>query len=307
MLAAALLTASFAGAQELIDPAVRADILKRADGRLAHIETEYNDIFITKHGPELVMSFQLKGYDYTESIANLTDPDDLPVRYTQLMTVAVVYPPQPQRILMIGLGGGSISSYLGRYLSDARVDTIELDPGVIGAAKKYFGVKETSRVRYLEGDGRVFLNRNAATYDLILVDAFHGGYVPFHLLTREFYTLVKQRLSPGGAAAFNVHDNTKLFASTLLTLRSVFASVHLYPTRLGETIVVATTDPAPDEATLAARATTMQRQFDFRFRLTDLLATRNDTPRTTQTGEVLTDDFAPVNLYDAIGEQRRKK
>ena len=76
---------------------------------------------------------------------------------------------------MIGLGGGSISSYLGRYLPDAQVDTIELDPGVIGAAKKYFGVKETSRVRYLEGDGRVFLNRNAATYDLILVDAFHGG------------------------------------------------------------------------------------------------------------------------------------
>src|ERR1041385_844985 len=155
---------------------------------------------------------------------------------------------------MIGLGGGSISSYLGRYLPEAQIDTVEVDPGVIGAAKKYFGVKETPRVRYVEGDGRVFLNRNPATYDVILVDAFHGGYVPFHLLTKEFYTLVKQRLAPGGAAAFNVHDNTKLFASTPLRLRSVFASVHLSPTRLGETIVVATTDPAPDDATLAARA-----------------------------------------------------
>ena len=73
-------------------------------------------------------------------------------------------------------------------------------------------------MRYHEGDGRVFLNRRKDTYDLILVDAFHGGYVPFHLLTREFYTLVKQRLAPGGAAAFNVHDGTKLYASTLLTL-----------------------------------------------------------------------------------------
>ena len=64
-------------------------MLKRADGRIAHIETEYNDIFITKRRNELTMSFQLKGYDYTESVANLTDPDDLPVRYTQMMTVGV--------------------------------------------------------------------------------------------------------------------------------------------------------------------------------------------------------------------------
>jgi spermidine synthase len=307
VLALALLAAPCARSEELVDTAVRADILKRADGRLAHIETEYNDIFVTKHGPELVMSFQLKGYDYTESIANLTDAHDLPVRYTQLMTVALVYPPQPRRVLVIGLGGGSLSSYLGHFLPDAQVDTVEVDPGVIGAAKKYFGVIETPRVRYLEGDGRVFLNRNPATYDLILLDAFHGGYVPFHLLTKEFYTLVRQRLAPGGAAAFNVHDNTKLFASTLLTLRSVFASVHLYPTRLGETIVVATAEPAPDDATLAARARALQEKFGLRFRLPDLLAARNDTPRTTQTGELITDDFAPVNLYDTIGEQRRKK
>ena len=44
-------------------------MLKRADGRIAHIETEYNDIFITKRRNELTMSFQLKGYDYTESVA----------------------------------------------------------------------------------------------------------------------------------------------------------------------------------------------------------------------------------------------
>ena len=66
VLALALLAAPLANAQSLIDPAIRADLLKRPDGRLAHIETEYNDIFIRKHGPELVMSFQLKGYDYTE-------------------------------------------------------------------------------------------------------------------------------------------------------------------------------------------------------------------------------------------------
>ena len=256
-----------ARADDLIDEKVRADMLKRADGRVAHIETEYNDIFITKRRNQLTMSFQLKGYDYTESVAALDDPDDLPVRYTQVMTVGVLYPPEVKRVLMIGLGGGSISTYLGRHMPDASIDTVEVDPGVITAAKKYFGMKETPRVRYLEGDGRVFLNRHKDSYDLILVDAFHGGYVPFHLLTREFYTLVRQRLAPGGAAAFNVHDGTKLYASTLLTLRSVFSGLHLYPSGQGEMITVVTADAAPDPAALAQRASALQEKFRFRFAL----------------------------------------
>jgi predicted membrane-bound spermidine synthase len=296
-----------ARASDLIDAAIRAEMLSKPDGRIARIETEYNDIFVTKRRNQLTMSFQLKGFDYTESVANLTDPDDLPVRYTQVMTVGVLYPPQVKRILMIGLGGGSISSYLGRYLPDAEVDTVEIDPGVITAAKRYFGMRETPRVRYLEGDGRVFLNRRKETYDLILVDAFHGGYVPFHLLTKVFYTLLKARLAPGGAVAFNVHDGTKLYASTLLTLRAVFPAVHLYPSGEGEMITVATGDAAPEPDVLAGRAVTMQEKFGFRFALPTLLARRTEKSGATQTGEMLTDDFAPVNLYDTMGEKKRKK
>ena len=296
-----------ARADDLVDATVRAEMFTRADGRIAHIETEYNDIFITKRRNQLIMSFQVKGYDYTESVATLDDPDDLPVRYTQVMTVGLLYPPEPKRVLMIGLGGGSISSYLGRHMPDASVDTVEVDPGVITAAKKYFGMKETPRVRYLEGDGRVFLNRHKESYDLILVDAFHGGYVPFHLLTREFYTLVRQRLAPGGAAAFNVHDGTKLYDSTLLTLRSVFSGLHVYPSGQGEMITVVTADAAPDPAALAQRASALQEKFRFRFALPGLLARRSENVPATQIGKLLTDDFAPVNLYDTMGERKRKK
>src|SRR5262249_61865912 len=94
---------------------------------------------------------------------------------------------------------------------------VEVETGVITAAKTYVGLRESERMRYRAGDGRVFLNRNSERYDLILLDAYRGGYVPFHLLTREFYSLVKQRLAPGGAAAFNVHDGSKLYASTVKT------------------------------------------------------------------------------------------
>jgi predicted membrane-bound spermidine synthase len=296
-----------AHAESLIDEGIRAAMAKRPNGRIAHIETEYNDVFITKRQNQLVMSFQVKGWDYTESVANLIDPDDLPLRYAQVMTVATVYPEAPRKILMLGLGGGSISTYLGRFMPEATVTTVEIDPGVISAAKAYFGLRETERMRYRAGDGRVFLNRNSEPYDLILLDAYRGGYVPFHLLTREFYTLVRQRLIPGGAAAFNVHDGTKLYASTVRTLSEVFPALDLYPTGLGETIAVATVTPV-DKAVLERRASDLQERYRFRFPLPQLLQRRLDKPPPPAAkADIITDDFAPADVYDVMGKDPRRR
>src|SRR5689334_17500048 len=109
-----------AGAEDLFDASVRAELLKRLDGRIAHVESEYNDIYVTKRrGVELIMSFQLKGWDYTESITNLRDPDELVLRYAQAMSIAPIYPETPKKILMLGLGGGTLSTYFGRFMPDA--------------------------------------------------------------------------------------------------------------------------------------------------------------------------------------------
>jgi spermidine synthase len=209
---------------------------------------------------------------------------------------------------MLGLGGGSISTYLARFLPDAAITTVEVDPGVIAAAKTYFGLRETDRVRYPAGDGRVFLNRSGAVYDLILLDAYRGGYVPVHLLTREFYELVKQRLAPGGAAAFNVHDGSKLYASTVRTLGTVFPALDLYPTGLGEVIAVATAAPALDRETLEHRASALQERRGFRFPLPQLLQRRMVQPQSqAANGSVITDDFAPADVYDAMATDVRRR
>ena len=74
-------------------------------------------------------------------------------------------------------------------------------------------------------DGRVYLNRNKDLYDLVLLDAYRELGLPFHLLTREFYELVKARLAPGGAVASNLSGNTKLYLASLATFRTVFPTV----------------------------------------------------------------------------------
>jgi spermidine synthase len=295
-------------AEPLVDDSARAAILKRPDGRLAHVESAYNDIYVTKRRGELVMAFQLKGWDYTESVIDLQDPDALPLRYAQVMTIATIYPEEPRKILMLGLGGGSLSTYLGRFMPETAIDTVEIDRRVIEVAKQYFGLRETTRVRYLDGDGRVFLNRNKELYDLILLDAYRGGFVPFHLLTREFYALARQRLTPGGALASNIHDGTKLYHSTVRTLGEVFPALDLYPSGTGEVIAVATMTPAPTKDALASRAAALQERHNFRYPLPDVLKRRMDNPKSQAAqGELLTDDFAPVNLYDTIGTQRPRR
>jgi predicted membrane-bound spermidine synthase len=292
-------------AQGLIDEAIRAAMLARPDGRIAHVETAYNDVFVTKRQRQLVMSFQIKGWDYTESVIDLADPDDLPLRYAQVMTIAIIYPQSRQKVLMLGLGGGSIATYLARFLPEASITAVEVDPGVIAAAKTYFGLRESDRMRFQASDGRVFLNRNRETYDLVLVDAYRGGYVPFHLLTREFYSLVKDRLAPAGAAAFNVHDGTKLYASTLKTLSQVFPALDLYPTGVGEVIAVGSALPLSQELR-ERNAASLQARYGFRFPLTEILQRRGAPPASPIGADIITDDFAPADVYDVLGKESRR-
>ena len=67
-------------------------MLKHRDGRIANVETEYNNIFITKRGSVLSLSTRFRAESYVESLIDLKDPDDMPLEYTRLMPVGLVYP-----------------------------------------------------------------------------------------------------------------------------------------------------------------------------------------------------------------------
>ncbi len=282
------------------DENVRAQMLKHSDGRVAHIETEYNALLIDKHGSLLGLSSMSKWRpDYIDSMIDLKDPDAMPVSYTRIMPVALAYPEAPKRILMIGLGAGSISTYLARAMPDAQIDVAELDPGVIAAGKKYFGLLETDKVRLIESDGRVYLNRHKDLYDVILLDAFRELGVPFHLLTREFYALAKEHLAPGGAVASNVVANTKHYLSTLATLRAVFPTVDVYPgghARRGAGDRRCGTGIKPSADSLFAARTRPAEAVPFPYSLSGPVSKRV-TDQNSEGADLLTDDFAPADLY----------
>ena len=268
------------------------------------IETEYNNIFIVQKGDFLSMTFRLKGENTRQSVLNLRDHGQLPLPHSHYQTLAAVHAGKLKTMLMVGLGGGSVSEYLLRHVPELHVTSVEIDPGVVAAAKKYFGVEEGPRHKLATGDGRVFLARNKAKYDVVMIDAFRGGYVPFHLLTNEFYTLLASRMEPDGVAVMNLRARTQLFDSSLVTLRRTFKTIEVYEWS-GNAIVLARLPPPMMPEERLARAKERQAQYKFRY---DLFALLKDESRIeAKEARLLTDDFAPVNLYDSIESQKRTK
>ncbi len=297
--------------EEPFDAGIRAEMLKKKDGLISHTESVYNDIFVGKYQNILKMAFQWKGWYTRQSEANLADPDDLPLLYTRAFSIAAIYPPEIKRVLVLGLGGGSIPIYLHRFLPQAAIDVVEIDPGIIAAAKKYFGVRETSRLRLYESDGRVFLNRHREPYDVIMVDVFSGSYIPFHMMTKEFYQLVRSRLNPHGVAAMNIWPAEKLFASNARTLKLAFDQLDFFNSgdeaiEAQSVIVAAPLDPS-DAAETARKAAAAQERYRFRFDVSRLLEEKRMATPSEANGEVLTDDFAPANVYDAYGRRYRRQ
>jgi len=270
-------------------------------------ESLYNNIYVYKEGDFYAMTFGYNRKIYTESIYNSKDDRDLPVVYTRYMTATLMYAKDVHSILEIGFGGGRTSWYLHRFLPGVSVTSVELDPEVEALAKKYFGIKDEPNFHLVNQDGRLFLQHSKDKYDIVLIDAYRGPFVPFHLLTKEFYQLVKDHLAPGGVIGQNVEPSTMLFDSAVKTIQSVFPQTDFYVAE-GNVVTIAYDGPPRDQADLAKAAKQRQTELNLRYPLPAMLAQRRGLdPKTIDAGaKVLTDDFAPVEALKAIENHNRK-
>jgi len=263
------------------------------------IESQYNNIFVYRKSGRVIMTFGHSGRFYTESMYNPFDRLELPVRYTRYMTASVLYPPKLEKLLLIGLGGGRTSWYLHHYFPDLDVTAVELDPKVVEVAKRYFDIREEPGFQIATGDGRAYVMRHSeAVYDIIALDAYRGPFVPFHLLTTEFYALLESRLAPGGVVVQNIEPTTMLFDSALATMRQVFDQIDFYDAK-GNVVAVAYDGEKRKLQDLQQKAQSLQQSKAFRHPLPQLLLERHDYTA-PNAAKPLTDDFAPVNALRAI-------
>lgn len=301
-------------------------------------ESIYNNIYVYRNGTNLSMTFGVNKNIYEESQYNPADDRELPLPFAQYMTASLIYPTKIKSVLEIGLGGGRTSWYLHRFLPEAQVTAVELDPAVIQLAHKYFGIRDEPHFTVVNSDGRIFLAKSKERYDVILIDAYRGPFVPFHLLTKEFYRIVQAHLAEGGVVAQNVEPSTMLFDSTVKTMHTVFTQLEFYDANHGESalrgkdvggnlVTIGYDRPVLSLPDVTRMAGERELKYGFRYDLRQMLHYRYRLKPVVVDGHpyfdvvdstdfatggiddkapVLTDDFAPVESLKAIEKHNRK-
>ena len=101
----------------------------------------------------------------------------------------------PQKILILGLGGGSNTNLVSHLYPNSSITAIEIDSQMVDIAQKYFRVTKNKNLKIVTADAEKFVNDLPAgrqVYDLILVDCFIGKYIPESLQTMAFIRKLSQ-------------------------------------------------------------------------------------------------------------------
>jgi len=175
----------------------------------------------------MIFDGRLDGSDPIQSEVNLARPHDLALSYTRTMMSALPLAADPERILLIGLGGASMQRFLHALLPEAIIETAELDPEVHRVAVEFFAFNEDERQIVHIEDGRAFIENSRDSYDLIFLDAYSAEAIPFSLTTAEFLEAVKARLAEGGVVCANLLTGNLFFSDMLRTYEEVFPELHL--------------------------------------------------------------------------------
>ncbi|MDP9190640.1 MAG: fused MFS/spermidine synthase [Acidobacteriota bacterium] len=230
----------------------------------------------------------------SQSRMSLRDPLGHGADYTDAAHISRLMRPTVRRILVIGLGGGTIPKQFVHYYPDTTVDVVEIDPMVVDVAQKYFGVQQSARLRIHISDGRMFLKRSAETWDLIVIDAYttnrYGDTIPPHLVTREFFAEASRRLSDGGILHFHcAFGGTRLVPAIQKTIASVFPSTYVTGGEVfASHVALLTTKETALERARSTRAGTLPNLKEYVDGLEPYTPVDAAIP-------LLTDDYAPVD------------
>lgn len=134
----------------------------------------------------------------------MESPDDLVLGYTQSMMGFLLFNPEPKKIGMIGLGGGSLAKFCYRYVPHASIAVAEIDPHVI-ALRKHFRIPEDDeRLQVRCMDGAEFLRQVENQFDVVMVDGFDKSGQPAQLCSQRFYDDCHHALMPDGIMVVNL-------------------------------------------------------------------------------------------------------
>ena len=152
------------------------------------------------------------GSETVQSAMRVKAPYELELAYSRGMMMFLLFMKQPKEVLMIGLGGGSIPKYIHHFLPEMQVRAVEINPRIIQTARSHFYLQDDDEtLKVIEADGVVYLQENANTADVLLLDIFDSQGVPPELYNQSFFDDCAEALHLDGMMAVNLWGSDRNF------------------------------------------------------------------------------------------------
>ncbi len=142
-----------------------------------------------------------------QSSMRRSDPLELDLSYTRAMMLFQLFRPDPRDILIVGLGGGSLSKYCFHKFPSARVTTVEIDERVIALREWFVIPPDSERFHIAHADAAEYLSDRIGVADVILLDGFDAFGVPASLSSQSFYDSCHAALRDEGVLVANLLNN----------------------------------------------------------------------------------------------------
>ncbi len=185
------------------------------------------------------------GSEWVQGAMRIARPWHLELEYTREMMASLLLRDDsrfPRKVLLIGLGAASLTKFLYRHYPLARLTVVEIEPGVVAAARQFFKLPEDPlRLNIVIGDGAEFVMSSDKQYDLILVDGFDAQARSGPLNTLPFYQNCRARLNSNGIIAINLLSRGRDYKGNLERIRTAFdgRTLPIPPCESGNVIVLA--------------------------------------------------------------------
>jgi len=168
-----------------------------------------------------------------QSAFSLAAPEKVELSYIRAMLLNLVFVPQPERVLILGLGGGSLARFFLQHYPATQVVVVEYRRAVVSVARRFFGVPESSRLALHVADCRDYIQQAIAEgrvpFDQIYIDAFDMDGLSPSINRPDFFEHCKQLLHPAGSLAINLWGHHRLCLNySLHLLGSRFPDKSLY-------------------------------------------------------------------------------
>ena len=216
-----------------------------------------------------------------QSSMSLRTPHRLELSYTDAMMACLILNPNPEKILVVGLGGGSLVKFMLYHFPECHIDVIEYRQDVIDVAQTYFSVPiDNPRLTIHHGDGYLFVQQKyyqaQNNYDLLLVDAYDHIGMSASIGAQAFFDACAGVLSEKGVMSINLWGSEHaLFNQTMARINQSFEgrTIILPVKDKGNVIGLATMRPVNNAALKKRQASVELQELKFNIGLTKYLST----------------------------------